>query len=97
MNKVKEGENCLISYILHEISGMNARKWRVCEKGNYSHASQAHPEPNCVAAAVLNSSMNLSNEPKSLSISLRRSPDGFPPPPGLMDSHKKSWFHTCNK
>ena len=76
---------------------MNARKLEYGHKGIYSHASHAHPEPNCVEAAVLNSSRNFSNEPKSLSIRFRRSPDGLPPPPGFMDSQKKSWFHACNK
>jgi len=72
---------------------MNARN----QKGIYSQASHAHPEPNCVEAAVLNSSRKFSNEPKSLLISFRRSPDGFPPPPGFIDSQKKSWFHACKK
>ena len=64
------------------------------ERVIYTHASHAHPEPNCVEAASLNCSMNFSNEPKSLSINFRSSPDGFPPPPGFIDSQKKSWFHT---
>ena len=56
--------------------------------------SHAQPEPNCVAAACLNSSENASNDPKSLSINLSSSPSGFFPPFGLMDCQKNSWFHA---
>lgn len=60
------------------------------EGEDYSQTSQAHPDPNCVAAADLNSSTNFSKEPKSLSINCRSSPDGFPPPPGFMHPQKNS-------
>ena len=48
----------------------------------HSHASQVQPEPKLEAAAALNLSTKSLKDPKSLSISLRRSPLGFPPPPG---------------
>jgi hypothetical protein len=55
--------------------------------------SQAHPEPNLVSAAFLNSDLNSSNEPNAESMASERGPDGsadvlF----GLMDSQKKQWF-----
>lgn len=61
----------------------------------HSHASQVQPEPKLEDAAALNLSTKSSKDPKSLSISLRRSPVGFPPPPGWIDSQKNSWFHAC--
>ena len=53
-------------------------------------ASHAQPEPNCVAAACLNSWANASNDPKSLSINLSNSPSGFLLLFGVMDPQKKS-------
>ena len=50
--------------------------------------SQAQPDPNRVAAALENSSLNASNEPNPLSIALLTSPVGSPPPFGPITSQK---------
>ena len=47
------------------------------------------------AAAVLNSSLNLSKPPKSRVMAAARSPVGAPPPCGFIEFQKKVWFHTC--
>lgn len=57
--------------------------------------SQTQPDPNNVRAASMNFSLKFVNEPKSFSICSRRPSLGISPPPGCMDSQKKSWFQTC--
>jgi hypothetical protein len=52
--------------------------------------SQAHPDPNLVSAAFLNSDLNSSNEPNAESIASERGPDGTEELPlGLIESQKK--------
>jgi len=56
--------------------------------------SHAHPLPNCVAPAAENCALNSSKLPKSRSMAMARSPDGFPPQFGPMLSQKKVWLTT---
>jgi hypothetical protein len=57
-----------------------------------SSTSQAHPEPNWPTPAASNCSLKASNEPKASSIAPARSPEGSPPPSGLIDSQNSEWF-----
>src|SRR5690606_29162306 len=58
---------------------------------SFTH-NQAHPEPNRVAAACENFSLNPSNEPKASLIAVASSPVGSPPPFGLIVSQKRLWL-----
>jgi hypothetical protein len=57
-----------------------------------STTSQAQPEPNWPTPAASNCSLKASNEPKALSIAAARSPEGAPPPLGLIDSQNSEWL-----
>src|SRR5687768_5183545 len=57
--------------------------------------SQVQPEPKLPMADLLNSSLNLSNEPHLALIASATAPLGAPPPFGFMQFQKKVWFHTC--
>ena len=54
--------------------------------------SQAQPDPNLVAAALENSSLNFSNDPNELLIAKAKSPEGSPPPSGDIDFQNKLWL-----
>lgn len=56
--------------------------------------SQTQPDPNNVRALSINSCLKSAKEPKSFSICSIRPNIGKFPPPGCMDSQKKSWFQT---
>lgn len=52
--------------------------------------NQTQQDPNDVRAASMNFSLKLINEPKSFSICCSRPSVGISPPPGCIDSQKKS-------
>src|SRR5215510_8696196 len=54
--------------------------------------SQAHPDPNRVAPAAANCSLNLSNEPRSRLMAAASSPVGCPPPFGFIQFQNAEWF-----
>ena len=54
-----------------------------------SRESQAHPEPNLVAAALENSVLKFSNDPNAAFIASASSPEGSPPPFGDITSQNK--------
>src|SRR5690606_10048791 len=56
--------------------------------------SQVQPEPKLPSADLLNSSLNLSNEPHLALMASATLPVGAPPPFGDMQFQKKVWFHT---
>src|SRR5690606_38496594 len=56
--------------------------------------SQVHAEPKLLMAELVNSSLNLSNEPNALLIASPTAPVAAPPPLGLRQFQKKVWFHT---
>ena len=60
-----------------------------------SFTSHAHPEPKCPTAALVNSSLNFSNDPKLFLISSAIFPFGSPPPCGLRLFQKKVWLKIC--
>src|ERR1044071_2222749 len=59
-----------------------------------SFTSHAQPEPKRSFPAVVNCSLNLSNEPKAPLIASDILPVGAPPPLGFITSQKKLWFHA---
>src|SRR5260221_10846507 len=56
--------------------------------------NQAQPEPKRPIAALVNSSLNFSNELNAPLIASEIFPDGAPPPFGFMICQKKLWFQT---
>ncbi len=56
--------------------------------------SQAQPEPKVPMAVLVNSSLNLSNEPKEALMASARVPVGWPPAFGARQFQKKVWFQT---
>ncbi len=58
--------------------------------------SHAHPDPNCPAAALLNSALKLSIDPQALLMAAASSVLGaFLADAGERQCQKKVWFQTC--
>src|SRR3954453_22164090 len=57
-----------------------------------SSTSHVQPEPNWPTPLASNSSLKESKEPNASLIASASSPDGSPPPAGLMDSQKRLWL-----
>ena len=55
-------------------------------------ASQAHPDPNRVAPAFWNCSLNYSKDPNALSMAWARAPEGALAPPGAKISQNMLWL-----
>lgn len=94
---IEEQCNVLILSTLRNVMQLelknDPKKWSISED---LQTSQTQPEPKRVIAASTNFSLKFAKEPKSFSICRRRPSFGESPPPGCIDSQKKSWFQTYN-